>query len=95
MPARTLRLEKITRHLHADELVSISEWCKRMGITEEEWPHHSAAMGWLDLAIGRAVDVALRQGRARSYSAALRFVGGDFGLCGDSIRRRWERRRAA
>jgi len=84
---------RIEAHLHIDEIVSIEEWAKRRGIPIECWPQQQAARGWLDLAVGRAVDRALSTGRARSRSAAFRFVCGDFGLDGDSVRRRWEKGR--
>ncbi|CAN5679060.1 hypothetical protein BH23GEM6_BH23GEM6_04390 [soil metagenome] len=94
-PTRTLRLEKITRHLHADELESLREWRRLSGVSEESWPLHPSAKCWLDLAVNRAVVVALRSGRARSFTAAVNFIAGDFGISSDAIRRRWQRRRAA
>jgi diketogulonate reductase-like aldo/keto reductase len=97
-PVKTPRspdLHRLERHLHVDEMESVREWCRRQGVPVESWAEQAGTIGWQDLAIGRAVDEALRTGRARSYSAALRFVGADFGMDGDSIRRRWGRRRAA
>jgi hypothetical protein len=91
----TPRVDRLKALLRLDELESVREWCKRQGVPAEEWPEHRAAGAWLDLAIGRAVDVALRTGRARSYTAALRFICGDVGLDAESVRRRWHRRRAA
>ena len=84
---------RLEAFLHGDELVSIAEWCRRRGVLLDSWPQHSATLCWVDLAIGRAVDLAITQGRARSHSAALRIVCAAFGLLGDSVRRRWERNR--
>lgn len=75
------------------EMAAVTEWAERRGIPLDVWPSHPAARGWLDLAIGRAVERALALGRARSRSAALRIVCGAFGLDGDNERRRWERDR--
>jgi hypothetical protein len=84
---------RIEANLHTDEIMSIEEWAKCRAIPIECWPLQRAARGWLELAIGRAVDRALSTGQARSHSAALRIVCGAFGLDGDSVRRRWERHR--
>lgn len=84
---------RIEAHLHIDEIVSIEEWARRRGVPLATWPQQLAARGWLELAIGRAVDRALSTGGARSPSAALRIVCGAFGLDGDSVRRCWERNR--
>src|SRR6266550_7041605 len=84
---------RIEAYLHVDEIVSIEEWARRRGVPLESWPHQLAARGWLELAIGRAVDRALGTGLARSHSAALRIVCGAFGLDGNSVRRGWERTR--
>jgi hypothetical protein len=87
--------ERIEGQLKDHELDSLTEWCRRQRVPREEWPRHRGAYGWLDLAVHRAVDAALRSGRARSRTAALRLIAGDLGIpSGDSIRRRWERRAA-
>lgn len=76
------------------EMDSIVAWCRYRLIPRDAWPQEPAARGWLDLAIGRAADLALTTGRAHSHTAALRLVCGAFGLDGDSIARRWRRGRA-
>jgi hypothetical protein len=88
-----LDVRAIERHLHADEQVSIREWCERRGIPFVAWVEHPAALGWVDLAVSRAADEAMRNGRARSRTAALRLVCGAFGFDDENWRRRWERDR--
>ena len=88
---RDLDRARIEARLHLAERHSIAEWCRHRGIPLDVWPQHTAALGWIDLAIGRAVEEALRTGRARSRSKALIFACADFGLDGDSVRKRWER----
>ena len=83
--------ERIEAFLHGDEISSLTEWCRRRDVPLATWPRQPAARGWLELAIGRAVDRALATGLARSTTAAMQFVCGRFGLDGDSVRRRWER----
>lgn len=89
------RVERLNVLLHADELGSLAELCRAHRVAFDRWPTHPPALGWLDLAIARAVEHALRTGRARSHTAALRFVCFDLGLRGDSVRRRWERYRSS
>jgi hypothetical protein len=93
-PGPMIRLERIEGQLKDHELASLEEWCRLRCVRRDRWPLHRGAYGWLDLAVGRAALAAQRTGRARSRSAALKFVGADFGLNGDSIRKRWERRAA-
>ena len=87
-------VERIEAELTPDELVSLREWLRRRGIPARDWPEHIEARAWVDLAIGRAVDEALQNGRARSFTAAMKIVCPRFGFRGDSVRRQWERTRS-
>jgi hypothetical protein len=82
---------RLEAFLHGGELASISEWCRRRGVALDSWPQHSATLCWQDLAVGRACDLAITQGRARTHTRALAIVCGRFGLDGDSVARRWRR----
>jgi hypothetical protein len=83
--------EAIEAELYRDERKAVAEWCELRGIPVDAWPQHSGALGWLDLAIGRAVKKARKTGRATSRKRAMLLVCGDFGLDGESVRRRWAR----
>jgi hypothetical protein len=90
---RLLAVDRINALLGAEELASLAEWCCLLCVPFDSWPAHSACLAFLDLAISRDVDAALRCGKARSRSAALSLVCGEMGMDGASVRRRWERTR--
>jgi hypothetical protein len=85
--------DRIGRYLEDAEVGAVREWCTRSRLPFASWPHHSALVGFVDLCVLRAIDEALQAGRARSGTAALRFVAGDFGLSFDALDRRFRRRR--
>jgi hypothetical protein len=82
---------RIEAFLNGGELASRAEWCRRRGVRLDSWPQHSATLCWVDLAVGRAVDLAIEQGRARTHTRALAIVCGAFGLDPASVARRWRR----
>jgi hypothetical protein len=88
---RSLDRARLEAFLNGGELASVAEWCRRRGVPPDAWPEHSATLCWVDLAVGRAVELAIQQGRARTHTRALAIVCGAFGLDGASVARRWRR----
>lgn len=87
----TPNADRLEAELHAPELEALAELCRVHGVAREDWPEHPGFVAFLDLAFARAVDRAKRTRRSRSRTAAFRHVGLDFGVRGDTVRRRWVR----
>jgi len=84
---------RLGAHLTPGELDSLRELARLHGWPFSSWPELPEARGFLDLALSRGTRSALRSGRARSMTHALRLVAPGLGLDGDSVARRWRRRR--
>lgn len=86
------RVDRINAEL-ADVLPVLREWCALRAIPFADWPRYPAAHPFVELATSRAVRLALRQGRARSWTHAMQLVCGDFGIRAEAVLRRLQRAR--
>lgn len=86
--------ERIEEKLSEADRKSIRDLARRIQLHDlDEWPTHKLFAGWLHLAVGEAVDEALRKGRARSFTRAQELVCAYFGVSTVAVQRRERRAR--
>ena len=93
MTQRAPDVDRISVRLDAAEMRAVGEWCVRSGVPLAHWPNEGALSAWVDLAVLRAVDAALADSKARSFTQALRLVCLEFRLSFDAYDRRFRRQR--